>query len=102
MIAPCDGGGVSGGSGGAGYPGSFEEDVAQDGHLVASVFRGGRHIAEDCVSVSGAVFAGQPAGDLLLDFRGSQVAFGLVRGGRYPQVGGEAQHVGPPLVQGFQ
>src|SRR5829696_5784934 len=76
------------------YPGSAEDGLAQGIHHVAAVFGGGGEVSADSVAVLGSVLAGEAAGDLLLDLGRSQVAFGLVRGGRHLQIVGEAQHVG--------
>jgi hypothetical protein len=54
------------------------------------------------VAISGALLAGEPPGDVLLDLAGPQVAFGLVGGGGNLQVVGEAQDVGFPVVQNLQ
>ena len=62
---------------------------------------GGEHAA-DQVAVLGSLQVGEPAGDVLLDLRGPQVAFGLVGGGRDPQVGGEAQEVVLAPAEGFE
>ncbi len=43
----------------------------QDGQAVESVFDGGGDVAADGVAVLGAFFAGQAAGDLLLDLGGA-------------------------------
>ena len=52
---------------------------------------------------SRVVFSGTPpAGDLLLGFRGPQVAFGLVAGRGDGGVGQEPQHVGFAVAQAFQ
>ena len=42
----------------------------------------------------GAFLAGKPAGNVLLNLGGPQIAFGLVGGGWDLQVAGEAQDVG--------
>jgi hypothetical protein len=44
----------------------------------------------------------EPAGYLLLGFRGAHVPFGLVGGRRDPQVGGEAEDVVVPVAQAFE
>ena len=49
------------------------------------VFGGGGKVAVDEVAILGALLAGQPPGDLLLDLGGSQVAFGLSK--RYLNAG---------------
>jgi hypothetical protein len=60
--------------------------------------RGG-DVAAEGVAILGACFAGEPSGDVLLDFAGPKVAFGLVGGGWYLQVVGEAQDVGFAVAQ---
>ena len=72
------------------HPGSSLEGLAEGGeHVVAVLGRGGE-VSADCVAVLGAVFAGQPPGDVLLDLGRSQVAFGLAGGGWHVEVVGEA------------
>ena len=54
-----------------GYPDVAVERVEQHGESVEAVFRGGGQVAQDPVPVFGSGDAGEPAGDLLLDFRGA-------------------------------
>jgi hypothetical protein len=54
------------------------------------------------VPVAGDLLGAEPARDLLLGLRGPQVAFRLTGRRRYPQVGGEAEHVSLPVAQAFQ
>jgi hypothetical protein len=54
------------------------ERVAQRGQDVDAVLGGGGQIAADRVPVPGGLLGGEPSGDLLLDFGGAQVAFGLI------------------------
>ena len=69
--------------------------------MSAWCLRGGAEVAVDGVPVAGAV-SGRSRPDLLLGFRRSQVALGLVGGGRDPQVCQEAQDVGLAVLQAFQ
>ena len=50
----------------------------------------------DRVPVPGGHFGTEPARDFLLGFGQAQVTFGVVRGGRDPQVIDKAQHVARP------
>ena len=84
------------------HPGPPEYGLVEGVDHVVAVFGGGGEVAPDGVAVLGAVFAGEPAGDVLLHFGWPQVPFGLV-GGRWDlEVVGEAQHVGFAIVQDFQ
>ena len=47
-----------------------QQCVAQDGHHVEAMLGGGRCITADLVAVSGAVFAGEAPGDVLLHLAG--------------------------------
>ncbi len=54
------------------------EGVVDGGQDVGAVFGSGGDVAADGVPVAGDLFGAEPAGYLLLGFRGPQVAFGLV------------------------
>src|SRR5208282_5283290 len=89
------GSGCSSGAGGDGrYPGVSGESVLDGGEHVNSVLAGGGCVSADGVAVPGGGFRAEPAADLLLGFRGAQVAFSLVAGGRDGGVGEEPQHAG--------
>src|SRR5271157_1013567 len=97
------GSGCSSGAGGDGrYPGVSGESVLDGGEHVNSVLAGGGCVAADGVAVPGGGLGAEPAADLLLGFRGAQVAFGLVAGGRDGGVGEEPQHVGFAVPEAFQ
>jgi hypothetical protein len=66
------------------------------------VLDGGGCVTADGVPVPRGGLGAEAAGDLLLGLRGPQVAFGLVGGGRNPQVGQEPQDLGLAVVQAFQ
>jgi hypothetical protein len=78
------------------------EGVEQDGELVEAVFRGGGDAARDPEPVLGSDDAGQSPGDLLLDLRGGQAAFGVVGCGWDGEVVDEAQDVVLAVAEGFQ
>ena len=84
------------------HPDLAEERVEQDGELVQVVLGGRGQVAQDPVPVNGSGEAGQPTGDLLLDLRGPQAAFGVIRGGWDVQVVHEPQDVVGPVAEGFQ
>src|SRR5258708_23149302 len=84
----------SGGSGDRRDPGISGEGIADGGEDGGAVLCGGGGVAADRVPVAGGLFRAEPAADLLLGFRGPQVTFGLVGGGRDGGVGQEPQHVG--------
>jgi DNA polymerase III delta prime subunit len=92
----------SGGSGDRRDPGISGEGVADGGEDGGAVLCGGGGVAADRIPVAGALFRAEPAADLLLGFRGAQVAFGLVGGGRDGGVGQEPQYVGFTAAQAFQ
>src|SRR5260370_36200034 len=97
------GSGCSSGHGGDGrYPGVSGEGVLDRGEPVDAVLAGGGCVAADGVAVAGGGFGSEPAADLLLGFRGAQVAFGLVAGGWDGGVGQEPQHVGLAVLEAFQ
>jgi len=50
------------------HPGSFEDGLAQGVYHVAAVLGGRGEVSADSVAVFGALFAGEPAGDVLLHF----------------------------------
>jgi hypothetical protein len=64
----------SGGRGVWGSPRVAGEGVAEGGYDVDAVFAGGVDVAANVEAVLGDVFAGQPAGYLLLGFGGPKVA----------------------------
>jgi hypothetical protein len=67
------------GWGGLGWcPGLAEHGLSEGVDGVGAVFDGGGEVAADSVAVSGAGLAGEASGDVLLEFGGSEVAFGLV------------------------
>src|SRR6266542_4078098 len=95
--------GCGSGAGGDGrYPGVSGEGVADGGEDLVPVLGGGGCVAADGVPVAGGFFRAKPAADLLLGFRGTQVTFGLVGGGRDGGVGEEPQYVGFAVAQAFQ
>jgi len=59
-------------------------------------------VAADGVAVPGGGLRAEPAADLLLGFRWSRVAFGLVVRRRDGGVGQEVQHVGFAVAEAFQ
>jgi hypothetical protein len=91
-----------GDDGAVGYPDVSEEHVEQGLELVETVFRGGREVAQDPVPVFSSGDAGEPAGDLLLDLRGAQAAFGIVRCGWDGQVVDEPQDVLLSVAEDFE
>jgi hypothetical protein len=84
------------------HPGVAGEGAVDGGQDVGAVLGGGGEVAADGVPVAGGLLRPEPAGDLLLGFRGPQVAFGLVGRRRDAQVGGEPQHVSLAVAQAFQ
>src|SRR5512135_754443 len=68
---------------------------------VNSVLAGGGCVTADGVAVPGRGLGAEPAADLLLGFRGAQVAFCQVAGGRDGGVGEEPQHVGFAVLEAF-
>src|SRR5208283_312362 len=84
------------------YPGVSGEGVLDRGEHVNSVLAGGGCVSADGVAVPGGGFRAEPAADLLLGFRGAQVAFSLVAGGRDGGVGEEPQHVGFTVLEAFK
>jgi hypothetical protein len=84
------------------HPGVAGEGIVDGGQDVGAVLGGGGDVAADGVPVAGDLFGAEPAGYFLLGLGGSQVAFGLVGGGRDAQVGGEPQHIVLPVAQAFQ
>jgi hypothetical protein len=102
-LALCDCRWVRSGRFGDGrHPGVSGEGVAYCGEDVGTVLGGGGGVAADRVPVAGGFLRAGPSGDLLLRFRGAQVALGLVGGGRYPQVREEPQDVALAVTQAFQ
>jgi hypothetical protein len=79
-----------------------EQCVTDRGEDVRAVLGGGGDVAADGVPVLGGSLGAEPAGDLLLGLGRAEVAFGLVGGGRYVQVAGEAQHIVFTIAQDFQ
>jgi hypothetical protein len=69
--------------------------------MVAAVLGCRRQVAANPVAVLGVFLAGQAPGDFLLEFRRSQVAFGLVGGGWHAEVVDEVQHVVVAVVTEF-
>ena len=63
-----------------GCPGVAEHEPVQDGQDVLAVLAGGVDVAADVEPVLGGVFAGEPAGDLLLGLLGADSAFADVVG----------------------
>ncbi len=72
------------------------------GQDVGAVLGDGGDVSADGVPVAGDLLGAEPARDLLLGLRGPQVAFRLIGRRRYPQAGGEAEHVSLPVAQAFQ
>jgi hypothetical protein len=72
------------------------------GQNMGAVFGGSGNVAADGVPVAGDLFGAEAPGDFLLGLRGPEISFGLVGCRRYPQVGGEAEHVGLPVAQAFE
>ena len=63
---------------------------------------GGGDVPADGVPVAGDLLGAEPARYLLLGLSGPQIALGLIRRRRDPQVGGEAEHVSLPVAQAFE
>ena len=66
------------------------------------MFAGGVDVAADVEAVLGGVVAGQPPGDFLLGFRGTQSGLADVVRGPHAGVGGESQDVGFTVAAEFE
>src|SRR5258708_12474508 len=76
-------------------------DCAQDVHGVAAVFAGGVDVAADVQAVLSGLFAGEPAGYLLLGFERAHAALGDVVRRPDPRVAAEPGHVVLPFAAQF-
>jgi hypothetical protein len=92
----------SGGCGEWGFPGVAGEGLVERGDDIGAVLAGGVDVAADVEPVLGDVYAGQPAGNLLLCLGGPEVALADVVGGPDPGVGAEAGNVVFAVAAEFQ
>src|SRR5215813_10047839 len=77
-------------------------EASQDGERVVAVLACGVDVAADIEPVLGGVFAGEPAGYLLLSFQRPDAALADVVRGPYPGVAGEPEHVVLPVTAEFE
>src|SRR6266699_2955712 len=84
------------------HPGVSGEGVADGGDDRLAVLACGVDVSADGVAVAGGGLGAEAAGGLLLGLRWPQVALGLVRGRRDPQVAQEPQDVVLAPLKAFQ